>query len=477
MYYPSRSEFVKLSGQGNLIPVYTEFLADTETPVSAYLKLADGEYSYLLESVEGEEKIARYSFLSSSPSLILKIDNEDPLPKIKELMKKYKFVNVDGSPRFCGGLVGFIGYKTVRFFEDIPIADNDDLRLPESIFLLSDTLVVFDHIRHKIQIVSNADLTRYSLTRAYKEAVRKIETIIDRLSKPLAPHSIEYSLNTGRRNRTIHSNMTINEFKKMVIKAKRYIKDGDIIQVVLSQRFETPIKSKAFDIYRALRTMNPSPYMYYLSLRDFSIVGSSPEMLVRCHDGVVRTRPIAGTRPRGKSERQDMAFASNLIEDCKERAEHLMLVDLGRNDLGKVCNKGSVKVKDFMSIERYSHVMHLVTDVEGTLSKDKDIYDVFRATFPAGTVTGAPKVRAMEIIAELEKTQRGPYAGCVGYFSFSGNMDTCITIRTIVIKDGVAYVQAGAGIVADSEPKREYQETVNKVTGCFKAIEIAEKFL
>jgi anthranilate synthase component 1 len=493
MYHPSKEEFIRLSRKGNLIPVYKQILADLETPVSAFLKIDQGDYSYLLESVEGAERVARYSFLGSNPSLIFKGkgDKDEPLVKIKRLMSKYKFVPMRGLPRFCGGLVGYIGYDVVRFFEPrLKVgADKikDDLRLPDILFVLTDTIIIFDHIAHKIKVVSNAYIDGSSLKKiekAYNEAINKINKIVAKLKKP---PPIKYptpripglpNSSTARAGKdlipTVKSNFTKNKFKESVLKAKEYIRAGDIIQVVLSQRFKLKLNCEPFDVYRALRSINPSPYMYYLKYKDLKLIGSSPELLVRCEEGIVETRPIAGTRPRGKDEVEDKKLTEDLIHDSKERAEHLMLVDLGRNDLGRVCVYGSVKTQEFMVIEKYSHVMHLVSGIVGKLAKGKDIYDVLRASFPAGTVTGAPKIRAMEIIDELEKLKRGPYAGCVGYFSFSGNLDTCITIRTIVIKDDSCFIQAGAGIVADSKPENEYYETVNKAKAQIRAIEMAQ---
>ncbi|MBN1526774.1 MAG: anthranilate synthase component I [Candidatus Omnitrophica bacterium] len=493
MYYPDKQEFIKSAKKGNLIPVYREVLADFETPLSAFAKIDNGDFSFLLESVEGGERIARYSFLGSNPSLVFSskgdkvelregrvsrhfIAKGDPLEELKRLMARYRFVNVKGLPRFCGGFVGYLGYDMVRFMEEIPDKNRDDLKLPDSIFMLTDTLLIFDHVDHKIKIVSNAHV-KGKPAAAYDEAVAKIERIIRDLKaehpKPEAP------LSARRPSRPLKfsSNFTKAGFEAAVRKAKRYIKAGDIIQMVPSQRLHIRIESDPFRIYRALRSVNPSPYMYYLKLGGFSLVGSSPEIMVRCEDGRVELRPIAGTRPRGTSEAEDEKLAKELLADPKERAEHIMLVDLGRNDVGRVCDYKTVKVTELMTIEKYSHVMHIVSDVSGKLKKGKDVFDVVRAAFPAGTVTGAPKIRAMEIIDELENLRRGPYAGSVGYFSFSGNLDSCITIRTIIVKGKTAYIQAGAGIVADSDPATEYQETMNKAKALLRAIEIAERGL
>lgn len=492
MHYPTKKEFIKLARKGNLIPVYREVLADFDTPISAYTKIDMGEYSFLLESVEGGERLARYSFLGSQPSLVFSckgsqvelregsitrnFTSKDPIETLRKVLSKYRFVKVKGLPRFCGGLVGFFGYDMVRFVENIPDKNPDELKVPDSVFMLTDTILIFDHVDHTIKVVSNVHV-KGSAAKSYDEAVRKISAIAGHLrsQRPKEARSITLTHKTPTLN--LRSNFTEEGFKEAVKKAKAYIKKGDIIQAVLSQRLQIPVESHPLQIYRALRSINPSPYMYYLKLKDFYLVGSSPEIMVRCEDGVVEVRPIAGTRPRGASEKEDEKLVKDLLSDPKERAEHIMLVDLGRNDIGRVCDYRTVKVSDLMTIEKYSHVMHIVTDVSGRLKKGKDVFDVVRATFPAGTVTGAPKVRAMEIIDELENVKRGTYAGCVGYFSFSGNLDSCITIRTILIKDKKAYIQAGAGIVADSKPEKEYQETLSKARALVKAIETAEKGL
>lgn len=489
--YPSKSEFKKLAQGGNLIPVYTEVVADMMTPASIYLRIQDNTCSYLLESVEGEERIARYSFIANNPSLIIRSKGRkiekisrggrqlievktDPLNEIKKVLAGYKFVKVPGLPRFCGGLVGYIAYDMIRFFEKLPDKNPDELNLPDSYFLLTDTLIIFDHVKHKILIVSNAHVKNNPM-RSYEKSIKKIEKILEKLNKPLSTNV--KSLHAKQPKPKIKSNLTYREFCNVVRKAKKYIRQGDIIQAVLSQRLEIDFNLAKFDIYRALRSINPSPYMFFLDFKKFSLIGSSPEVMVRCEDGKVEVRPIAGTRPRGKDEKEDRRLAENLLRSKKERAEHLMLVDLGRNDIGRVCAYGSVKVPEFMVIEKYSHVMHIVSDCTGRLKKGKDSFDVLRAAFPAGTVSGAPKIRAMEIIDELENTKRGPYAGCVGYFSFSGNLDSCITIRTIVAKNKKAFVQAGAGIVADSIPAREYEETKNKARALIRALELAQKGL
>ncbi|NQT06049.1 MAG: anthranilate synthase component I [Candidatus Omnitrophica bacterium] len=494
MFRPTKEEFIELAKKGNLIPIYKEIVADLETPVSTFIKAEGGDYSYLLESVEGGEKIARYSFLGSNPSLVFKSKGKnieiikgkrkkrfktkaDPLSEIKRLVDAYKFVNVEGLPRFCGGLVGYVGYDMVRFFEDIPDRNTDKLKLPDSIFMLTDTIMIFDHIDHVIKVVCNVhveeEMSTKKLSDIYDSATARIDKIIKRFNRRMRPNKKRRS---RKMSRPIKSNYTKGKFTSMVNKAKEYIRSGDIIQVVLSQRLEKRLSGKNhFNIYRALRSLNPSPYMFYLKFDKLALIGSSPEIMVRSEDGKVELRPIAGTRPRGQDSASDEAYSKELLSDPKERAEHIMLVDLGRNDVGRICQYHTVNVNEFMVIEKYSHVMHIVSDITGRLDEGKDQFDVMRATFPAGTVTGAPKVRAMEIIDELEKVKRGPYAGCVGYFSFSGNLDSCITIRTIVIKDNVAYIQAGAGIVADSKPEKEYEETLNKAAALVKAIDAAEE--
>ncbi len=493
MHYPTKKEFIKKARRGNLIPVYTELLADLETPVSAFLKIDRGDYSYLLESVEGEEFLARYSFLGSEPALIFKskgnnveiiqhgrrrkFKSADPLDEIKKLMQKYRFVPQAGLPRFCGGLVGFMGYDMVRFFERIGDKNPDDLNLPDCLFMLTDTILIFDHTNKAIKIINNVYLkegkrTKKEIIRAYEEAVAKIEQVAARLKAPL-PEPVS-SAAVRNRKLKLKSNLTPKKFTQIVKKAKGYIRQGEIIQALLSQRFAVKFSCSTFDIYRALRSINPSHYMFYLKIKDITLAGSSPELFVRCEDRDIAVRPIAGTRARGKDAGEDNELITQLLADPKERAEHIMLVDLGRNDLGRVAIFGSVEIAEFMAIEKYSHVMHIVSEVQGRLRRDKDVYELIRATFPAGTVSGAPKIRAMQIIDELENRRRGPYAGLVGYFSFSGNLDSCITIRTILTKGKTAYIQVGAGIVADSKPQREYQETKNKARAQIKALELAE---
>lgn len=490
MFFPDLKTFHDLSRQGNLIPVYREIMADMDTPVSAFKKLDDGRFSFLLESIEGGEKWGRYSFLGSTPSLIVRsrgntvetIENgqmtsrtsADPLDCVRETLARFTPVEVEGLPRFFGGAVGYMGYDMVRHFEHLPTDKPALLDAYDAYFLVTDTIVIFDTMSQKIKVVSNAHLEGDTTPgEAYRKATEKITAIIMRLRMPLTGCTAPA---TGKRVE-LHSNVTRADFEASVEKAKEYVRSGDIIQVVLSQRFSGELSADPLDIYRVLRTLNPSPYMFFLRLDDTVIAGASPEVMVRKEGQRVELRPIAGTRPRGGTVEEDARLAEELLADPKERAEHVMLVDLGRNDLGRVCSTGSVRVTELMVIERYSHVMHIVSNVQGELSNGRDAFDLVRATFPAGTLSGAPKVRAMEIIDELEPIRREVYGGAVGYFSFSGNMDLAITIRTLVIKDGKVHLQAGAGIVADSDPTAEWQETVNKGMAVMKAIELAEKGL
>jgi anthranilate synthase component 1 len=476
MYYPTLAEVKKHKRDGNLVPVYREIVADLETPVSAFLKVNKGGYSFLLESVEGGQRLARYSFIGTEPYRVLTTrgeDKTDPLPLITEELNKYKMVPVRGLPRFCGGAVGYLAYEAVTRFEELPSPVSDPLGLPESLFMFVDTMLVFDHVTHKIKVLSHVHLDG-DIEAAYQQAVDRIDNLVDRLSQPLKPSQHIKAVAQPVSNGKLTSNFSKEAFEASVLKIKQYITVGEAIQVVLSQRLARPTSMAPFEIYRALRTINPSPYMFFLDFTDFHIIGASPEILVRVEDGMVMTRPLAGTRPRGKSPAEDTALEQELRSDEKERAEHIMLVDLGRNDIGRVSEPGTVRVSDLMEVERYSHVMHLVTHVQGKLRRDMTAVDALRACFPAGTVAGAPKVRAMEIIAELETEKRGPYAGAVGYFSFSSNMDMAIAIRTMVMTEGVAYTQAGCGVVYDSVPEREYEETMNKARALLKAIDQTE---
>ena len=512
-YHPDKQEFIRRAKAGNMTPVYKEILADMETPVSAFKKIAqpnpdgsghvvpthqDGEYSFLLESVEGGERMARYSFLGSGADLVIKSkganveitrngraehieleQGRDVLDVLKGELGSLSYVPDADLPRFCGGAVGFIGYDMVRFFEELPDSTVDDLDLPDCTFIFTDTLLIFDHVRHRIRVVCNARVGD-DPEAAYELAIRKIEALIERMRSPVAPSDRPGHVVPDASSRTCSppsSNFTQDEFESAVRKSKEYIAAGDVIQVVLSQRFQTKVTADPFDVYRALRSLNPSPYMFYLCYGDTKLIGSSPEILVTEERGNVTVRPIAGTRPRGESTEEDLALEKELLKDEKERAEHIMLVDLGRNDIGRVCRYGSVTVDEMMVVERYSHVMHIVSNVRGRLKADKDQFDLLRACFPAGTVSGAPKIRAMEIIDELEPNRRGTYAGAIGYFSYSGDMDTCITIRTILLQGDTAYVQAGAGLVADSDPANEYRETQNKAMAMIKALAAAEEGL
>lgn len=496
MYYPSRSEFIRKAKEGTLIPVYREVLADMETPVSAFAKIGTGPYAFLFESVQGGEKWGRYSFLGRSPSLIFRTKgrraeieqggetktlpvSRDPLVLLQELLASYRPVPVAGLPRFFGGMVGYLGYDAVRFFERLPDRTVDDLGLPDTTFFLTDTLLVFDNLTQRIKVVSNAvvpEPTEEGAHAAYEVALAKIDQLVADLGKPLE-RPISFAPAASRPAPPVRSNFTQDAFVAAVRRCQEYVGAGDIIQAVLSQRFAVETQSDPFDAYRALRVINPSPYMYFLRLGELTMVGTSPEVLVRLEGDRIDLRPIAGTRPRGRDDAEDQALAAELLADPKERAEHIMLVDLGRNDVGRVAASGSVEVNELMVIERYSHVMHIVSNVRGRLAAGQDAFTVLRACFPAGTVTGAPKIRAMEIIEELEPVKRGPYAGAIGYFGFSGSMDTCITIRTILFAGHQAWIQAGAGIVADSDPEREYQETVNKAQAMLRAIEMAEQGL
>jgi anthranilate synthase component 1 len=511
MYSPSLEQFRRLAGQGNFIPVTRTLLADIETPLSAYRKIRGPGESFLFESVEGGEHLGRYSFVGCNPRAIMRqrgstvevLENgkvtstyairprhaageptgaeagttvQDGLEVVDRLMQRYRPVTVPGLPRFTGGAVGFIGYEFIHDVEPVvPRPPRDELQTPVMYFLIADELLIFDRVAQTLTVLVNAALEEASgPDEAYENATAEIERLVSLLEQPAEHHPV--SLPEEVPAIPFESNVKQERFQANVLKAKEYITAGDIIQVVGSQRFSTPVKAAPLDIYRAARSINPSPYMFLLELDGFGLVGASPEIHVRCEEGRVEIRPIAGTRRRGRTPGEDKALQQELLADPKERAEHVMLVDLARNDLGRVCDFGSVQVKDLMIIERYSHVMHIVSQVEGRLSSGRTPYDLMRATFPAGTLSGAPKIRAMQIISELEQTARGPYGGCVGYFSFNGNLDCCITIRTALLKDGRAYVQAGGGWVNDSTPEGEYQETVNKAKAMLKAVALAESF-
>jgi anthranilate synthase component 1 len=485
--WPARGDVGALARQGNLVPVCREILADLETPVSAFLKVHRGPYGFLLESVQGGEKWARYSFLGTEPARVFRargrqIEIETPgeplvretvpdaFEALKTLLAEYRPVTVPGLPRFAGGAVGHIGYDMVRAFERLPERAPDDLGLPDACLLLAESLLVFDNVAQKIKVVSHAHVREgESPEAAYDAAVARIDALVARLAAaPVEPARVEEVAGE------VGSNCTQAGYQGMVERAKEYIRAGDVIQVVLAQRFELPLAAAPFNVYRCLRTVNPSPYMFFLALGDHALAGASPEVMVRVEDGEVTVRPIAGTRARGTIEREDAALAAELQSDPKEVAEHVMLLDLGRNDVGRVADAGSVQVTERFVIERYSHVMHLVSNVRGRLARGRDCFDAFRATFPAGTLTGAPKIRAMEIIEELEPVRRGVYGGAVGYFAFTGAMDTAITIRFVLFRNGRVYIQSGAGIVADSDPEAEHRECVNKARAMIQAVRLAE---
>ena len=488
-YLPEFDEFCALAGQGNLIPVYREILADLDTPVSAFLKLDDGGDAFLLESVEGGEKWARYSFLGTGPARILTCANgvvsegppggpfatrstSDPLGEARTLLAAYRPVPVAGLPRFAGGLVGYLGYDLVRTFEQLPEIARDDLGHPDYYLMLVDRLVIFDTVAQTMKVVAHAHVAPGAdLRAAYDAACARVDEVVERLRQPL---SLPAPLPAADGPPVVRSNFEPTAYEDIVERAKEYIRAGDVIQVVLAQRFQCALRAHPFDIYRCLRTFNPSPYMFFLRTGPRIVLGASPEVMARLEGRELTVRPIAGTRPRGTDEKQDRELEQELAADPKEIAEHIMLVDLGRNDVGRVSRIGTVEVTARMVIERYSHVMHLVSNVRGQLADGLDCFDAFRATFPAGTLSGAPKIRAMEIIEELEPIRRGVYGGAVGYFGFSGNMDTAIAIRTMVIDGGVIYAEAGAGIVADSQPEREHAECVNKARALFQAVKLAE---
>ena len=505
MYSPTLDEFQKLATSANLIPVVRRLLGDFETPLSAYTKIRGQGDSFLFESVEGGEHIGRYSFLGCNPRGVIRqsdskvevIENgkvkqtflispdaapddpervKDGLAVVERILGKYHTASVPGLPRFTGGAVGFIGYEFIHDVEPVvPRPPKDELHTPVLYFLIADELLIFDRVNQTITVLVNAFIEPgTSPAVAYEDAVAEVDRLVSLLEQPT--ETIPVNVPPSTPEVPFVSNQAPETFYANVRKAKEYITAGDIIQIVGSQRFSTPFKASPSDLYRAARMINPSPYMFLLELQGFSLVGASPEIHVRCEEGQVEIRPIAGTRRRGRNPEEDVALEKELLADPKERAEHVMLVDLARNDIGRVCDFGSVQVRDLMVIERYSHVMHIVSQVEGKLSQGRTPYDLMRATFPAGTLSGAPKIRAMQIISQLEGTQRGPYGGCVGYFSFNGNLDCCITIRTALLKDGKAYVQAGGGWVNDSTPEDEFQETVNKSKAMLKAVALAENF-
>jgi anthranilate synthase component 1 len=486
---PTLDEFSQLARRGNVIPVFVELVADGETPVSAFKKLNRGDYSFLFESTEKNDVSGRFSFVGIEPRLVIQSygrevriaqhgieqrfeTKTDPLDEVRKLMARYQFVSHSELPRFAGGAVGFLGYEAIQFFEPkVPVGRGDDLRLPEMLFMLTGSVVVFDHRLRSLKIIVNAFLDEDPIEKVYARAAASVDTITEQLEASVDLPLIRI---TECETQPARSNFQRKDFERAVERAKEFIRAGDIFQAVLSQRFESEFNGTPLDFYRCLRFINPSPYMFCLKFGDgFSLVGSSPEMHVRLVGDTIEIRPIAGTRARGSSPEQDEANAADLLADPKERAEHIMLVDLARNDVGRVAEFGTVRVTEMMEIERYSHVMHIVSNVVGRRRKACTALDVVRATFPAGTVSGAPKIRAMQIISELEKTRRGCYAGAIGYFGFDGNLDSCIALRCAVLKNGKAYFQAGAGIVADSDPQREYEETVNKARPMMKALAMA----
>ncbi len=490
-HYPDFSTFQNLAQDADLVPVYRQLTSDTLTPVEAYCTLQHGDYSFLFESVVGGERVGRYSFLGADPFLRIdaygqrvvvtegsasrEFESADPLKDLEELLKKYRAVHLPELPRFCGGAVGYAGYDVVRYCENLPNSPEDDRKLPDLSFAFFDRMVVFDHIRKTIVVVCHADANATDLKAEYDRAAGRIDETCQLLQQGTKAISMSDVVIGGDPTLTFESNFEQSEFEAAVEACKEYIKAGDIFQVVISQRLKLETSASPLDIYRALRIVNPSPFMVLLKTPETHLIGCSPEIMVRVEEGEVTIRPLAGTRVRGKTDDEDRALAAELLADEKERAEHVMLVDLARNDVGRVAKYGSVKLSDVMVVERYSHVMHITSNVCGQLQDGLTSLDALRAGLPAGTVSGAPKVRAMEIIDELERHRRGPYAGAVGYIDFTGNMDTCIALRTLVMQGRTAYVQAGAGIVADSVPENEYHETLNKAKGLLRAIELAEK--
>ena len=491
--HPTREEFLALARTGNMIPVYTDLMADFETPVSAYSKLRAHGPAYLLESVEGGERLSRYSFIGCRPRKTFACGRStteirepgqptrsvptpaDPLTLIEAELRQFRPVRLPGLPRFTGGAVGFLSYEYVTRIEaTVPAAAVDELGMPLAYFMLSDSLLIFDRAKQTLRLCVNTHVSAAGPDAAYSAAEAELGHLFEMLKQQgsLAPAPLVGS----PRVEVPQGNFTRPEYERLVESVKEYIRAGDVIQVVPSQRFSRPFTKAPLDLYRALRTVNPSPYTFILDSGDFALVGASPEVHVRLTDGLVEIRPIAGTRPRGATHDEDLALEKELLADEKERAEHLMLVDLARNDIGRVCKFGSIHVPEYMFVERYSHVMHIVSQVEGQIAAGKSAFDLMRATFPAGTVSGAPKVRAMQIIAEKEPVQRGFYAGALGYFGYDGNLDSCITLRTALLRDGRVHIQAGGGVVADSDPAAEYQETVNKAGALFKAVEIALRF-
>jgi anthranilate synthase component 1 len=495
-HFPSLDEFRTLAKDHSLVPVYRQLIGDTLTPVSAFCKIQEGDWAFLLESVVGGERLGRYSFVGSGPFLtfqafdrrvviheprtgesrphVVEMTHPDPMRLLEEKLAAYQVPQVPGLPRFCGGAVGYLGYDTVRYVEHLPNAPPDDRGLPDLCFAFYDRMVIFDHITKTIAAVAHAHVDPADPDRSYRQACERVDRLVERLQQGVADLQLTDIMPVGQASLPFESNFTPEAFEAAVAKCKEYILAGDAFQVVLSQRFRTETRARPFDIYRTLRVVNPSPFLFYLRMGPQTLVGSSPEIMVRVEGDRMTIRPLAGTRPRGRTEEEDARLEADLLADVKERAEHIMLVDLGRNDVGRVARFGSVEISDVMTVERYSHVMHICSNVTGRLAEGKTAFDAMRACLPAGTLSGAPKVRAMQIIDELEPHRRGPYGGAVGYVDFSGNMDTCIALRTMVLKGQTVYLQAGAGIVADSVPEKEREETVNKAMGLLRALEIAE---
>jgi anthranilate synthase component 1 len=496
-YRPSREEFLDLARHHSLVPIYRQLMGDTLTPVSAFCKIQEGDWAFLFESVIGGERLGRYSFVGAGPFLRFQAwerrvrieetagglgsaaisrecEHADPLRLLEEKLAEYRAPHLPGLPRFCGGAVGYTGYDAVRYVERLPAPPPDDRQLPDLCFGLYDRMVIFDHINKTVAAVVHAHVDPRDPERSYREGCERVDRLVERLQQGTAELPMTDIAPAGKVQRGCQSNFPTGAYEAAIEKCKEYIKAGDIFQVVLSQRFITQTRARPFDIYRTLRVVNPSPFMFYLQAGALCLVGASPEIMVRVEGDRVTIRPLAGTRPRGQTEEEDERLAVELLADPKERAEHIMLVDLGRNDVGRVARYGTVQLSDVMTVERYSHVMHICSNVTGRLQEGKSAFDALRACLPAGTLSGAPKVRAMEIIDELEPCRRGPYGGAVGYIDFSGNMDTCITLRTMVLKDQTVYLQAGAGIVADSVPEKEREETENKAKGLLRALEIAE---
>jgi len=490
---PSLAEFKELARGATLVPVFRQLLNDALTPVTAFCKVQEGEWSFLFESVVGGEKIGRYSFVGSGPFLKFEAfgnrysiqgagkqppetgEHPDPLKLLEERLATFRCPHVPGLPRFCGGAVGYLGYDTVRYVEHLPNAPTDDRGLPDLAFAFYDRMLIFDHINKTLAAVAHAHVDQNDLEGSYRKACERVDRLVEKLQQNVADIQItDIESIAGEPTLPHTSNFTREGFEAAVEKCREYIKAGDIFQVVLSQRLQTQTRARPFDIYRALRVVNPSPFMFYLKQGPLTLVGSSPEIMVRVEGDLVTTRPLAGTRRRGATEEEDRQLAAELAADPKERAEHIMLVDLGRNDVGRVARFGSVEYTDLLTVERYSHVMHLSSTVTGRLQPGKTAFDALRSCLPAGTLSGAPKVRAMQVIDELEPHRRGPYGGAVGYADFGGNMDTCITLRTMVLKGQTAYVQAGAGIVMDSDPAEEWRETMNKAYALLRALEMAE---